>query len=144
MTTIEPEGIIANFPSFDWVFGCSAVSGAMIAAYYDRGLYPNLYTGPTNGGVMPLTDTSWATWSDGFETYPNNPLIASHNGLDGRTSKGSIDDYWIEYNSTSQDPYITGGWTQHDWGTAIGDYMKTSQSVYSNTDGSTSFYNWTS
>ena len=144
MTTIEPEGIIANFPSFDWVFGCSAVSSAMIAAYYDRGLYPNLYTGPTNGGVMPLTDTSWPTWSDGFDTYPNNPLIASRNGLDGRTSKGSIDDYWIQYNSSTQDPYITGGWTQHGWGTAIGDYMKTSQSAYGNTDGSTTFYNWTS
>lgn len=144
MTTIAPEGTIANFPSFDWVFGCSAVSGAMIAAYYDRGLYPNLYTGPTNGGVMPLTDTSWPTWSDGFETYPNNPLIASRNGLDGRTSKGSIDDYWIQYNSSTQDPYITGGWTQHGWGTAIGDYMKTSQSAYANTDGSTTFYNWTS
>jgi hypothetical protein len=144
MTTIEPEGIIANFPSFDWVFGCSAVSGAMIAAYYDRGLYPNLYTGPTNGGVMPLTDTSWATWSDGFETYPNNPLIASHNGLDGRTSKGSIDDYWIQYGNSDNDPYMTGGWTQHTWGTAIGDFMKTSQSAYGNTDGSTSFYNWTS
>ena len=144
MTTIEPEGIIDNFPSYDWVFGCSAVSGAMIAAYYDRGLYPNMYTGPTSGGVMPITDTSWPTWSDGFETYPNNPLIASRNGLDGRTSKGSIDDYWIQYNSSTQDPYITGGWTQHGWGTAIGDYMKTSQSAYGNTDGSTTFYNWTS
>jgi len=144
MTTIEPDGIIANFPSYSWVFGCSAVSGAMIAAYYDRGLYPNLYTGPTNGGVMPITDTSWPTWSDGYDTYPNNPLIASHNGIDGRTSKGSIDDYWIQYGSSTQDPYITGGWTQHSWGTAIGDYMKTSQSAYGNTDGSTTFYNWTS
>lgn len=73
MTTITPQGTLASFPSYNWVFGCSAVSGAMIAAYYDRGSYPNLYTGPTNGGVMPLTDTSWSTWSDGSETYPNNP-----------------------------------------------------------------------
>ncbi len=144
MTAIEPEGTIANFPSFDWVFGCSAVSGAMIAGYYDRTTYPNMYTGPANGGVMPLTDTTWPTWSDGDETYPNNPLIASHNGIDGRTIKGSIDDYWIQYGSTANDPYITGGWTQHAWGTAIGDYMKTSQSAYSNTDGSTTFYNWLS
>ena len=92
---------------------------------------------------MPLTDTSWATWSDGYDTYPNNPLIASHKGIDGRTTKGSIDDYWIKYGSTANDPYITGGWTQHTWGTAIGDYMKTSQSAYGNTDGSTVFYNWT-
>ncbi len=144
MTAIEPQGTLANFPSYDWVFGCSAVSGAMIAAWYDRGSYPNFYTGPTNGGVMPLTDTSWATWSDGSVTYPNNPLIASHNGVDGRVIKGSIDDYWISYGNAANDPYITGGWPQHAWGDAIGDYMKTSQSAYNNTDGSTTFYTWTS
>jgi len=144
ITTVEPQGTLANFPSYDWVFGCSAVSGAMIAAWYDRGFFPNLYTGPTNSGIMPLTDTGWSTWSDGFATYPNNPLIASHNGLDGRGTKGSIDDYWVEYDSSVQDPYLSGGWTEHAWGTAIGDYMKTSQSAYGNSDGATSFWTWTS
>jgi hypothetical protein len=139
-----PATILPNFPSFSWVFGCSAVSGAMITTYYDRGAYPNMYTGPTNGGVMPLTnDASWGSWFDGDETYPNNPLIASHNGVDGRGTLGSIDDYWVQYGSSASDPYITGGWPQHTWGTAIGDYMKTSQSAYSNTDGSTLFYTWT-
>ena len=80
--------ILPDFPSYDWVFGCSAVSGAMIAGYYDRGAYPNTYTGPTNGGVMPLTDTSWPLWSDGYVSYPNNPLVASHNGVDGRSTRG--------------------------------------------------------
>ena len=143
---IPPTGVLPDFPSFSWVFGCSAVSGAMIAGYYDRGAYPNMYTGPTNGGVMPLTDTSWPVWSDGYETYPNNPLIASHIDVDGRIMRGSIDDYWVKYNSTADDPYITGGWQQHAWGTAIGDYMKTSQSAapYNNVDGSTTFYTWTS
>jgi len=138
--------ILPNFPSYDWVFGCSAVSGAMIASYYDRGAYPNMYAGPTNGGVMPLTDTSWPTWSDGYVTYPNNPLIASHNGVDGRTTRGSIDDYWVRYDSTANDPYITGSWPQHTWDTAIGDYMKTSQSAapYNNTDGSTNFFTYIS
>lgn len=131
-------------PAFDWVFGCSSVSGAMIAGYYDRNGYPNMYTGPTNGGVTPLDNSVWGTWSDGVTTYPNIPLAASHNGVDGRTTKGSIDDYWVQYGSSASDPYITGSWTQHTWSTAIGDYMKTSQSAYSNTDGSTSFYNWTS
>ena len=27
-------------PAFKWVFGCSSVSGAMIAGYYDRNGYP--------------------------------------------------------------------------------------------------------
>ena len=42
--------IIPSFPSYDWVFGCSAVSSAMISAYYDNNGYTNMYTGPTNGG----------------------------------------------------------------------------------------------
>ena len=131
-------------PAYEWVFGCSAVSGSMIAAYHDRNGFPDIYTGPTGGGVMPLTeDASWGTWSDGYTTYPNNPLIASHNGLDGRATKGSLDDYWVQYGSGASDPYITGSWTQHSWADAIGDYMKTSQSTYNNTDGSTHFYTWT-
>lgn len=134
--------LLSGFPSYNWVFGCSAVSGAMIAGYYDRGAYPNLYTGPTNGGVMPISDTSWPLWYDGYQQYPNNPLVASHIGVDGLLTRGSIDDYWVRYDSTSQDPFITGGWTQHTWGTAIGDYMKTSQSTYQNVDGSTTFYTY--
>jgi hypothetical protein len=130
---------VTTFPSYSWVFGCSAVSGAMIAGYYDNMGYSDMYTGPTNGGVMPQTDTSWGTWNDGYEIYPNNPLIASHDGVDGRSGRGSIDDYWVSYFSEADDPYV-GSWTQHIWGTAIGDYMKTSQSAYNNVDGSTSFY----
>ena len=117
-------------PAFSWVYGCSAVSAAMIAGFYDSTGYPNMYTGPTNGGVMPLNNSSWSTWSDGIYTYRNNPLVASKNGLDGRTTRGSIDDYWVQYASAADDPYITGGWTQHTWGDAIGDYMHTSQSHF--------------
>ena len=125
---MKPEGIIPNFPSYSWVFGCTAVSAAMIAAYQDRNGYPNIYTGPTNGGVMPLSNV-WGTWTDGNgDSYPSNPLIASQYGVDGRTTKGSIDDYWVSYGSTANDPFITGGWTEHTYGTAIGDYMRTSQS----------------
>lgn len=134
-------------PAYDWIFGCSSVSGAMIAGYYDRNGFPNMYTGPANGGVMPLDNstTYWPTWTDGAgDTYPNLPLAASHKNVDGRTTRGSIDDYWVSYNSSASDPYITGGWAQHTWGDAIGDYMKTSQSAYSNVDGSTTFYTWTS
>nr|WP_321467250.1 C39 family peptidase [uncultured Desulfobulbus sp.] len=131
-------------PAFNWVFGCSSVSGAMIAGYYDRNGYPDIYTGPTNAGVMPLDNSSWPTWSDGYNTYPNLPLAASHKGVDGRSVRGSIDDYWVQYDSSADDPYLTGGWSQHTWGDAIGDYMKTSQSPYNNLDGSTIFYNWTS
>jgi len=116
----------------------------MIAAYYDRNGYPNMYTGPTNGGVMPLDSSSWGTFSDGWTTYAQCPLAASRNGLDGRSTRGSIDDYWVKYLGGVQDPYITNGWTPHAWADAIGDYMKTSQSAAGNDDGSTAFYNYTS
>lgn len=141
-TVFPAASKILTLPGYTWVFGCSAVSGAMIAGYYDRNGYPNMYTGPTAGGVMPLTNASWPTWNDGYKTYPNNPLVASHQGVDGRTTKGSIDDYWVKYLSTAADPYI-GHWAQHTWGSAIGDYMKTSQSAYGNTDGSTAFFTYT-
>lgn len=143
--TNQPMGTIANFPSYDWVYGCSAVSAAMIAAYYDRGDYPNLYTGPTNNGLMPLTDTGWPVWYDSNnDDYPSNPLIASRIGTDGRTMRGSIEDYWVLYEHAGPDPYVTGGWAEHQWTDAVGDFMKTSQAAYDNMDGGTSFYSWTS
>ena len=132
-------------PAFPWVYGCSAVSAAMIAAYYDRTGYSNLYTGSTNGGVMPLDSSLWPSWTDSVgHLYPQNPLIASRQGLDGRPTRGSLDDYWFGYTTNAQDPYLSSGWAQHTWGDAIGDFMKTSQSGYGNVDGSTVFYNYNS
>jgi hypothetical protein len=143
-SALNQPGAAASLPvpAYDWVFGCSAVSASMIGAYFDRNGLPNIYTGPGNGGVMPMDNSIiWGTWSDSYETYPLNPLVASRNGLDGRASKGSIDDYWVKYDSTNSDPYLTGGWAQHAWGDAFGDYMKTSQSAYSNPDGAT-YFTW--
>lgn len=71
-----------DVPAYRWVFGCSAVSGAMIAGYYDREGFDKIYEGPTDGGIIPLND-DWGDWWDGNDWYPNNPLIASHVDLDG-------------------------------------------------------------
>ena len=51
--------VLANVPAFSWCFGCSATSAAMIAGYYDRTGFGNMYAGPTNSGVMPLDNSSW-------------------------------------------------------------------------------------
>ena len=153
-TTVElPEpdveaGIntLSNVPAFNWCFGCSATSAAMIAGYYDRTGYPNMYTGPTNGGVMPLTNSAWSDWTDGCcATRHRCPLSATQNGLDGRTSRGHVDDYWVCLNSVANDPYIANGWAEHTWSDCTGDYMMTSRSSLSTPlpDGATRFYYYT-
>jgi hypothetical protein len=133
-------------PAYNWSFGCSATSAAIIAAYYDRNGYPNMYTGPTNGGVMPMDNSSWPDWWDGHEWRHQCPLSATHNGLDGRTTRGHVDDYWIQYNEPGPDPYDTNGWTEHTPGECTGDFMKTNKWFSGegfNVDGATTFWNYT-
>jgi len=133
---------LLNVPAFDWSYGCSATSAAMLFGYYDRIGYSNMYTGPTNSGVCPLDNSVW-----GHTTYPNvtcgeMPLSATHNGIDGRAIKGHVDDYWIDYDNDDPDPYL-GNWAEHTLGDSTGDYMGTNQAKFGNTDGSTTFYWYT-
>ena len=130
-------------PAYDWSFGCSATSAAMAAGYYDNNGYINMYAGPANSGVAPLNNSSWGTVVINGETRSLCPISASMDGLDGRTTLGHVDDYWVMYNSSSDDPYITGGWTQHTYGDCTGDFMGTNQSDLANVDGSTTFYFYT-
>ncbi len=96
---------VLTVPAYAWSFGCTATSGAMIAGYYDRTGYGNMYAGPTNGGMMPPDSSAWPRWIDGNgDTYDQCPLTASRLGLDGRAGRGSIDDYWIAYGSTARIP----------------------------------------
>ena len=105
-----------------------------------------MYAGPTNGGVMPLDNSSWPDWEDSSKaTRHQCPLSATHNGLDGRVTKGHVDDYWDYYGQPGPDPWA-GNWTEHTYGDCTGDFMKTNQwvwtgsSPYFNTDGSTVFF----
>ena len=131
---------LSNVPAYDWSFGCSATSAAMMAGYYDRTTYPNVYTGPTNGGVAPMDNSTWGSVVINGETRKQCPISATRNGLDGRVINGHVDDYWILYGNNGTDPWITNGWTEHTYGDCTGDYMKTNQSTYGNSDGSTTFY----
>ena len=136
--------IIDDVPAFDWSYGCSATSAAIVAAYYDRNGYPNIYTGPTNNGIMPLNNSFWNESSGGEGGDGECPLSATHQGFDGLTSRGHVDNYWIEYGSTTQDPYLTNGWTPHTNADCTGDFMGTNQSYWGNTDGMTNFYTYNS
>ena len=141
--------VLSDVPAFDWSFGCSATSAAMIAGYYDRTGYANIYAGPTNGGVMPMNNSVWPDWVDLHgDTRHQCPLSATHNGLDGRTTLGHVDDYWIYYGQPGPDPWDEN-WAEHTLGDCTGDFMRTNQWVWVsppdsfNTDGGTTFYYYT-
>ena len=126
---------LPDVPAFDWCYGCSATSAAMMAGYYDRTGYSNMYAGPTNGGVCPLTNAVW--------DLGECPLSATHQGKDGLGVKGHADDYWSSYGSTI-DPYL-GNWTEHAYADCTADFMGTNQyQNWQNTDGSTTFFNYPS
>ncbi len=138
----ESAVMLDNVPAFDWCFGCSATSAAMAAGYYDNHSFVNMYAGPTNGGVCPQDNSSWPhVWING-EYRAQCPLSATRDGVDGRTTRGHVDDYWIAYGNAGPDPWITNGWTEHSWGECTADYMGTSQSTFESSDGSTWFYSY--
>jgi hypothetical protein len=116
----------------------------MAMGHYDRTGYPNMYTGPANGGVCPLNNEDfWANTTYPSVTCGNCPLVVTHNGIDGRTIRGHVDDYWIDLNNPGPDPWIVNGWTQHTKGDCTGDFMGTNQSAFESKDGSTWFYYYT-
>jgi hypothetical protein len=134
--------IADSVPAFDWSYGCSATSAAMLFGYYDRAGYANFYTGPANGGVCPLPSDSNQIW--GYTDYKSVtcyecPVSATHQGVDGRGARGHVDDYWIDYGNNGSDPYAVNGWTQHS-SDSVGDFMGTNQNYWHNSDGSTTFF----
>ena len=131
--------IIAGVPAFLWSYGCSATSAAMLVGFYDNNGLPNMYTGPANDGACPLTNDVWGVTGSLLPGTAECPLSASHQGVDGRTTRGHVDDYWVAYGSADPDPYITGKWAQHSPQDCLGDFMGTNQSYYGNVDGSTTF-----
>ena len=145
-TLAAGDVVLEGVPTSTWTYGCSATSAGMIFGYYDRHGYPNMYTGPTNGGVAPLTNL-------GQGDNPGSPIsgacsiIATENGFDGRTTPGHVEDYWISYNEEGPDPWETSG-IEHTWGDCIADFMGTNQWKWAfnsseidfNVDGSTALF----
>jgi hypothetical protein len=132
--TSEAINVLPNVPALDWSYGCSATSAAMIAGHYDNTDYPNMYAGPTNSGVFPMDNSIWGPGEC--------PLSATHMGYDGRAIRGHVDDYWVAYGDTGEDPFMTGGWTEHTHGDCTADYMGTNQYNFNNSDGSTRFFHY--
>jgi hypothetical protein len=114
----------------------------MLFGYYDRTGYNNMYTGPTNGGIAPVSDLGQGV--PGNIRYPINPstyIIATENGLDGIAQRAHVDNYWVgPSGATGPDPWVTNSWTEHTWALCTADFLGTNQwkwdyNPYPNNDG---------
>ncbi len=123
--------MLGGVPAFDWSYGCSATSAAMMAGYYDRRNFGHVYMGPTNDGIMPLNNSTWGAGEC--------PLSATHQGYDGLATAGHVDRFWT--NNAGDDPFGTGNPTSTYYG-CTADYMGTNQQWWGNIDGSTTFANY--
>ncbi|MCF7919246.1 MAG: T9SS type A sorting domain-containing protein [Candidatus Cloacimonetes bacterium] len=124
--------LLDEVPAFTWSYGSANTVGAMMMGYYDRLNYVDMYNGPANNGVCPLTNEDF--WGEG-----ECPLSATHQGIDGLTSRGHVDDYYISQGNDDEDPFMTGGWEEHVWADCVGDFMGTSQYNWNCVDGETQF-----
>ncbi len=124
--------VLPNSPALDWSYGCAPTSAAMIFGYYDNVLYPSMYSGPTNGGVFPMTNASWGEGEC--------PLSATHQGYDGLLLRGHVDDYWIADGDPGPDPFLIYGWPEHTHADCTADFMGTNQSEFGMSDGATAYY----
>jgi len=77
------------------------------------------------------------------DTRHQCPLSATRNGLDGRITRGHVDDYWIYYGQPGPDPYEINSWPKHADSDCTGDFMETNEWFAAksfNQDASTRFY----
>lgn len=125
--------ILNDVPKLNWSYGCTATAAAMMAGYYDRNGYPNMYAGPTHGSVFPINNSIWG--------YGECPLSATHQGFDGLASPGHVDRYWTASGNSGDDPFGTGDPTAN-YANCTGDYMGTNQDWWSNSDGASTIFSY--
>ena len=119
---------LTEVPDYEWWRGCFGTASGNLMGYWDRHGFPNFYTGLTANGVAPLS------------TFGSNAGIksmwASKAGFDGRPADqpGHDDDYYVDYESTAPDPYVTAGRVEHT-PDCIGDFIGLSQNKWTNLGG---------
>jgi hypothetical protein len=118
----QPYVYLTEVPDYSWWAGCFGTASGNLAGFWDRHGYPNIYTGPTDGGVAPLSDGG---------KFGIRSMWSSQKGLDGRPTDqpGHRDDYWTEYEFTGQDRYVTEARTEHS-PDCIGDFIGLSQNKW--------------
>ena len=107
--------MLTEVPDYSWYAGCFGTATGNLMGFWDRHGFPNMYTGPTSGGIAPLNSEGA---NEGIRS-----MWASRAGFDGRPSDqyGHIDDYWrfyqsdgvSSYESTAPDNYLIQGRSEH-------------------------------
>ena len=130
----DSDVYLLGVPDYTWYAGCFGTGCGNLMGYWDRNGLPDLYTGPTAGGVAPL---------DSFGANVGiRSMWASKAGFDGRPADkfGHIDDYWAyygndySYESTADDPYVLKGRPEHA-PDCVGDFIGLSQKKWTNLSG---------
>lgn len=116
---------LTGVPDYDWWAGCFGTASGNLMGFWDRHGFPDFYTGPTGGGVAPLS-------SSGSNSGISSMWV-SQGGVDGRPAHqyGHLDDYYIFYESTDPDPYLSAGRAEHS-PDCIGDFIGLNQWKWSN------------
>ena len=96
---------LTEVPDYAWNYGCMGTAAGNLMGFWDRHGFPGFYTGLANGGVAPLISGAGTISS----------LWVSKAGIDGRPADkpGHYDDYYLGYEDTGPDPYLTSGRTEH-------------------------------
>lgn len=105
---------IADLPDYAWHRGCFGTATGNLMGFWDRNGYPDVYTGSANGGVAPTT-----SWS------PNEDIKHLW------ASEAHDRDYWVDYESTDMDPYVTQNRQAHE-PDCIGDFIGLNQNKWKN------------
>lgn len=121
---LHQQGVMLSNPGdFDWWYGCSPTAAGMILGHYDA----VGYDGGSYGKLVPGGVAEVDTFGSGL--YLVNDVIAS---------SGHVSDFYTDaYLATGDD--VSEPWHSFD---SLADFMGTSQDAYSNSNGSTTFWNF--
>ena len=133
LVAYQEGGTLSGAPNYDWWYGCSATSAGMMMGFYDRNGYDGLeYNDLVPGGVAELV-SDFGSETPGLA----ESIIAS---------EGHINDYYsgADQRGTGSEYGISGDdVTTTRANDCLADFMGTSQDASGNSNGGTTFWNYT-
>ncbi len=119
---------LSEVPDYQWHAGCFGTATGNLIGFWDRHGFSDFYKGPTNKGLAPLNSNA--------SNAGINALWASEKGVDGRPKDrpGHMDDYYVEYEDPSPDPFVLSRRTEHT-PDCIGDFIGLNQDKWRELNG---------